>query len=67
MKVVVTDEAWVDLLKIAREIAKDNPSRANSFLSELYDRCLQLGDMPKAYPLLPSKEQAGIRRRPYGN
>lgn len=67
MKVVVTEQAWNDMLAIGRTIADDNPTRADSFLGELYERCLQLGTMPKAYPLIPNREKAGIRRRPYGN
>jgi toxin ParE1/3/4 len=67
MKVFVTEEAWSDMVGIVRSIAEDNASRAQSFLTDLYDRCLQLGDMPRAYPLLPFREQLGIRRRPFGN
>ncbi len=67
MNVVITDEALDDLAKIGREIAKDNPTRSRTFLMELHDRCVQLAAMPRAYPLIPRKEQAGIRRRVYGN
>jgi toxin ParE1/3/4 len=65
MKVVLTDTAYNDLLQIAREIRKDNPPRAASFIAELYDRCEKLGHMPRAYPLLPDREKQGIRRRSY--
>lgn len=67
MKVVVTEQAWSDMLAIGRTIANDNPTRADSFLNELYERCLKLGAMPKAYPLIPNREEESIRRRPYGN
>ncbi len=45
----------------------DNPARAASFVDELYDRCLTLGDNPRAFPLLPDHEGKGIRRRVFGN
>jgi len=32
MKVVVTDAAYDDLLQIGREIRKDNPARAETFI-----------------------------------
>lgn len=32
MKVVVTEQAWNDMLAIGRTIADDNPTRADSFL-----------------------------------
>ena len=51
--VVFTASAYADLLAIARAIARDNPERALSFVAELEDRCLSLGHMPEAYPLVP--------------
>jgi toxin ParE1/3/4 len=63
--VVFTASAYADLLAIARAIARDNPGRALSFVAELEDRCLSLGHMPEAYPLVPGWEEQGIRRRPY--
>ena len=65
MKVVLTEAAFDDLLGIGRFIALDSPSRADSFLAELEDRCNRLGAMALAYPLLPGREGTGIRRRPY--
>ena len=67
MKVVVTDAAYDDLLQIGREIRKDNPARAETFVAELYERCQRLGGMPRAFPLLPDWEDSGVRRRPHGN
>ena len=34
MKVVITDAAYVDLLRIGREIRKDAPVRAEIFVAE---------------------------------
>jgi toxin ParE1/3/4 len=67
MKVVVTEAAYANLLDIGREIAKYSPKRAETFVTELFDRCLRLGSMPRAYPLLPNWEDRGIRRRVHGN
>jgi toxin ParE1/3/4 len=65
MMVILTDAAYADLVRIGREIKKDNPIRAESFVAELYDRCSRLAHMPRAYPLLPNREEQGIRRRAY--
>lgn len=67
MKVVVTNAALDDLLQIGRVITIDNPRRAETFVSEIYDRCQRLGAMPRAFPLLPNWEEQGIRRRPFGD
>jgi len=67
MKVVITDAAYDDLLHIGREIKKDSPIRAETFVAELYDRCQRLGAMPRAFPLLPNWESRGVRRRVHGN
>lgn len=63
MKVVLTENAYDDLLAIGQSIADDSPHRAETFVAEIYDRCLRLGEMPKAFPLLPFREESGIRRR----
>jgi plasmid stabilization system protein ParE len=67
MKVVITEAAFADLLEIGRAIAQDNTARAETFVGELYDRCRQLGAMPRAFPLLPEWEERGVRRRTCGN
>ena len=67
MKVVVTKAALDDLLQIGRTIKTDNAQRAETFVSDIYDRCQRLGAMPRAFPLLPNWEERGIRRRPFGN
>lgn len=67
MKVVITTAAKTDLIEIGNFIQADNPDRAMIFVDELLDRCLSLGDMPRAYPLVPRYERFGIRRRVYGD
>jgi toxin ParE1/3/4 len=67
MRVIVTEAAYADLSLIGREIAKDNPVRARTFVEELLDRCGSLAAMPRAFPLLPNWEDRGIRRRVYGH
>ena len=67
MKVIVTEAAFDDLMRIGRTIKADNPARAETFVAELYDRCRRLAVMPRAFPLLPGREESGVRRRPHGN
>jgi toxin ParE1/3/4 len=67
MKVIISDTAYTELLQIGRWIKFDNPNRAERFVSEIYDRCQSLRDMPRAFPLVPRWEEQGIRRRPYGD
>jgi len=67
MKVVITEAAYADLFRIGSEIKKDSPARAESFVSELHDRCRKLGSMPRAFPLLPDWEDRAVRRRVHGN
>ena len=54
MRVVITEAAYMDLLKIGRDIKKDNPERAKTYIAELYDRCRRLGAAPQSFPLLPN-------------
>lgn len=62
MKVVITETAKADLIEIGEFIRAHNPKRAASFVTELLNRCKTLGDMPRAFPLVPRYEQHGIRR-----
>jgi plasmid stabilization system protein ParE len=66
MKVFITAEAEADLESIGDYIARDNPMRALSFVRELYQLCLDIADMPQAWPLVPRYEHHGIRRRVHG-
>lgn len=63
MKVVITAAAKTDLVAIADFIRPHNPARAETFIDELLDRCAELADMSRAYPLIPRYEQWVIRRR----
>lgn len=63
MKVLITAEAETDLEAIAGYIARDNPVRALSFIRELYQLCIEIADMPQAWPVVPRYEHHGVRRR----
>lgn len=63
MKVTLSSQARRDLDGIRKYIEKDNPARAVSFVDELRDAAKRIGDMPRAFPLVPRYEQHGIRRR----
>lgn len=66
MKVVFSRSAGADLEAIGDHIARDSPARAVSFLLELEKNAQQIGNNPKAYPLVPRYEDRGIRRRVHG-
>ncbi|MCE3544124.1 type II toxin-antitoxin system RelE/ParE family toxin [Enterobacter hormaechei] len=65
MKVTLSTRARRDLEGIRLYIEKDNPTRAISFVDELRDAARRIGDMSRAFPLVPRYEQHGIRRRSY--
>jgi len=65
VKVLLTRAARDDLGAIADYIAKDNPHRAATFVSELEVIASRLADAPRGFPLVPRYEQHGIRRRSY--
>lgn len=67
MIVVLTAEAEADLERIGDWIARDNPSRAVSFIRDIRTSCLQLGKTPLAFPVIPRFQAAGIRRRVHGD
>ncbi|MEF0943576.1 type II toxin-antitoxin system RelE/ParE family toxin [Rhizobium sp. BR 362] len=46
MKIAISDAAYHDLAAIGRAIAKHNPERALSFVDELHNACVELGEMP---------------------
>ena len=66
MIVELTAAAEADLELIGDYIARDNPLRAASFVRELYRSCLDMADMPEAWPVVPRYEHHGIRRRVHG-
>ena len=67
MKVIFTKQAENDLEQIADFIAQDNPIRAFSFIQEIEKKSLSIGDIPKAFPIVPELAELGIRRRVYQN
>lgn len=66
MIVELTAAAEADLESIGDHIARDNPARALSFVRELARSCVDLADMPEAWPVVPRYERYGIRRRVHG-
>lgn len=66
MKAQITAVAEADLEAIGDYIARDNPLRAISFVRELYQLCLDIVDMPQAWPVVPRNEHHGVRRRVLG-
>jgi len=66
MKVVLTAEALDDLEQIGDYIARDNPSRARSFVAELLGKARGLAALPEGFPLAPNYARSGIRRRAHG-
>jgi len=67
MIVVFSAAAEAELEAIGDWIAKDNPRRALSCVTELREACSKLGRTPRAFPLVPCYEHSGIRRRVNGN
>lgn len=65
MIVVFSARAEADLERIGDAIARDNPSRAASFVAELAEAAQNLASMPERFPLVPRYAQAGVRRRPF--
>ena len=66
MIVRLSVEAELDLEAIGDFIARDDPSRALSFLQELREKWLGLAEMPQRFPLVPRYEATGVRRRAHG-
>ncbi len=66
MIVELTATAEADLEAIGDHIARDNPVRAVTFIRDLHRCCMELADMPEAWPVVPRYEQHGIRRRVHG-
>lgn len=67
MIVYLSAEAEYDLETIGDYIARDNPTRALTFMKELRAKCLDLADMPERFPLVPRYEANGVRRRIHGD
>jgi plasmid stabilization system protein ParE len=65
--VVISAAAEADLESIGDWIARENPTRAESFIQELREACLSLANAPLGYSPVPRYEHADVRRRPHGN
>jgi plasmid stabilization system protein ParE len=63
MKVVFAPDAKADLLDILEFIARDNPRIASRFVRQLRDAAIEIGEHPRAWPLIPRYEAKGYRRR----
>jgi toxin ParE1/3/4 len=48
--VVITEDAEADLEEIADYFAADNPARAHSYVEELRQKALRIGQSPRGYP-----------------
>jgi toxin ParE1/3/4 len=62
MNVGISPEARDDLLLIAEWIAEDNPSRADSFVYELEDRCQSLSEFPERFPAIAGMPKGTVRK-----
>jgi toxin ParE1/3/4 len=63
---VISAEAQRDLLSIRDYIAGDNPSRAETYLDELVQRCERIIDFPYAAPH-NLRNYSNWRSIPYGS
>jgi toxin ParE1/3/4 len=41
--------------------------RAETFVQQLEQKCLELGSMPRAFPFVPHRMNKDVRRRVHGN
>lgn len=65
MKVVFSTQARTGLRDIALFIARDSADHAVAFVRELRQQAEELGNMPRAFPLVPRYAHLGLRRRPF--
>ena len=64
-RLLLSPRAEADLEAIGDYIARDNPKRAVSFVTELHLRCQRIADAPASFPL---REElgAGVRMAVHG-
>ena len=67
MKVILAQAAIADLIAIGRYIKNDSALRAETFVQELEQKCMDLATMPLAFPIVPHRKNKSIRRRVHGN
>ncbi|AGQ32875.1 type II toxin-antitoxin system RelE/ParE family toxin [Serratia liquefaciens] len=53
MRLTISPAAIYDIESIGDHIAQDNPARALSFISELYNQCQRIGESPETYQKRP--------------
>lgn len=66
MRLLFAAAAEHDLEGIGDYIARDDPTRALSFVSELREACRGLVPFPRRFPSLPGNDGADRRQRVYG-
>jgi toxin ParE1/3/4 len=65
MRVQYSEEAKADLREIGAFIGQRSRYWSKRFLRELTYACRSLAHMPLRYPIIPEREDSGIRRRVY--
>ena len=65
LEVRLTDEAERDIEAIGNWIAEESPKRAERFVDELLEKCMDLGEMPERFARV--SRFPAIRRRVHGN
>jgi toxin ParE1/3/4 len=67
MRVKFTDQAETNLEEIGDFIALENPERAASFVEDLRQHALNIGDFPEAYPIVSRHRAKAVRRCVHGD
>ena len=67
MKVIFSRNAEQDLEEIGDWIARDNPTRAVSFVAELVKSSRSIGKTPRRFPLVDRQRDPTLHRRVHGN
>ena len=65
MKVSFADAALRELEEIGDYIARDDPRRAKTFVEEMREKCVGIGEFPQGYPLVERHTHSMIRKRSY--
>jgi toxin ParE1/3/4 len=65
MRVRYSEQAKADLREIGEFIGRGSRYWSARFLRELAYACRGLADMPLRFPVIPEREESGIRRRVY--
>ena len=66
MRHFIAPLAEQDIEAIGDHIAKDNPRRALTFITELHNQCAKIATLPKAFRLRPELGE-NLRSCAYGN